>query len=61
MKEIAYHFRIQVKGLDGKITYEDHIINESHTKFGSALALGKVCRLYEKLKEDRKIKDYRIL
>lgn len=61
MEEINYHFRIQVKTIDGKITYEDHILREAHSKFGSAIAIGKVCRLYEKLKEDRKIKDYRIL
>lgn len=61
MEDIAYHFRVQVKGLDGKMTVEHSTVNESDSKTGSAIATGKVCRLYEQLKADGKIKDYRIL
>ena len=61
MKEIAYHFRVLVEDLDGKLTVEPNIIHEADSKIGSAIATGKVYRLYEQLKTDSKIKDYRIL
>lgn len=61
MKETTYHFKIQVKTLEGRITYEYHTISELDTELGSAMATGKVVSFYDSLKEQKKIRDYRIV
>lgn len=61
MKEVTYHFKIQVKNLDGRITYEYHTISELDSQLGSAMATGKVVRFYDSLKEQKKIKEYRLV
>lgn len=61
MDEIAYHFKIRVKAPDGKQSEETMIVSESDSRFGESIALGKVVRYYENLREEKKIVEYRIL
>lgn len=61
MTEKAYKFRVQVKGIDGKLSEELHTVSEAPSQFGEAFACGKVVRFYETLKTEKKIKDFRLL
>lgn len=61
MTEKAYKFRVQIKGLDGKLSEELHTVSEAPTRFGEAFACGKAVRFYESLKDEKKIKDFRLL
>ena len=61
MGNIAYHFRIRVTNPDKKQSEESMTVSESPTRFGESIALGKVVRYYEGLRESKKILDYRIL
>lgn len=61
MNTIPYHFKIQVRDSSDTLVYEHHTVNEVDSKLGSAIALGKVCKYYDGLKNTRKIKDYRIM
>ena len=57
----AYHFKVQVKLPDKSIKVEDMTVSESATKFGAAVALGKVLRYYDNLKAYKEILDYRVM
>ena len=59
--EKAYHFKIRVKLPDNSTREEDMTVTEARTKFGSALALGKIVRHYDNLKAYKEILDYRVL
>lgn len=61
MEDIAYHFKIKVKTPDGKQSEETMIVSETDSKLGESIALGKVVRYYENLREEKKIVEYRIL
>lgn len=60
MNDICYLFRIAVKLPDGKTVHEEHKVIEARTKFGEAMATGRVVRFYENLKAQKKIKDFRL-
>ena len=60
MGDVCYLFRLRVKLPDGRTVKEEHKVVEAATKFGSAMATGRVVRFYENLKAQKKIKDYRI-
>lgn len=57
----AYHFKVRVKLQDKLNREEDMTVSEADSKFGSAMALGKVVRYYDSLKAYREILDYRIM
>lgn len=57
----AYYFKVRVKLPDKSNREEDMTVSEADSKFGSAMALGKVVRYYDSLKAYREILDYRIL
>lgn len=59
--ERAYHFKIRVKLPDKSTREEDMTVSEAGTKFGSAMALGKVVRYYDNLKAYKEILDYRVI
>ena len=59
--EVCYHFRIMVKYRNGKTGVETYKVNESSSDFGQAVAVGKVVRFYDNLREQKEIADYRIL
>lgn len=61
MDDIAYHFKIQVKAPDRKLSVETMIVSEADSCLGESIALGKVVRYYENLREEKKIIEYRIL
>ena len=61
MDEIAYHFKIRVKAPDRKLSVETMIVSEMGSRLGESIALGKVVRYYENLREKKKIIEYRIL
>ncbi len=56
-----YHYRVQVMFPDKKTQMEDYQVREQDTRFGEAMATGKVVAFYDKLREKKKILDYRIL
>lgn len=56
----AYHFQVRVKLLDKSTKEENMTVSEANTKFGAALALGKVVRYYDNLKAYKEILDYRV-
>lgn len=56
----AYHFKIRVTLPDKSIKEEDMTVSEAGTRFGAALALGKVVRYYDSLKAYKEILDYRV-
>lgn len=57
----GYHFKIRVKLPDKSNRVEDMTVSEEDTKFGSAMALGKVVRYYDSLRAHKEILDYRIM
>lgn len=57
----AYHFQVRVKLPDKTTKEEDMTVSEAATKFGAALALGKVLRYYDSLKAYKEILDYRVM
>lgn len=57
----AYHYKIRVKLPDKSTREEDMTVSEADSKFGSAMALGKVVRYYDSLKAYKEILDYRIM
>lgn len=59
--EKAYNFKVRVKLPDKSSRDEDMTVSEADSKFGSAMALGKVLRYYDGLKAYKEILDYRIL
>lgn len=59
--EKAYHYKIRVKLPDKSTREEDMTVSETDTKFGSAMAMGKVVRYYDSLKVYKDILDYRIM
>ena len=59
--EIPYYFKIRVKAPDQKQTEETMIVSETDSKLGESIALGKVVRYYEGLREEKKILEYRIM
>lgn len=61
MEEIAYHFKIKVTDTDKKQSVETMIVSETDSRLGESIALGKVVRYYENLREEKKIVEYRIL
>lgn len=61
MNDRPYNFRIAVKYPNGKQGVETHVVVESNTDFGEAVAIGKVVRFYDGLLKDKAIKQYRIL
>lgn len=61
MEDIAYRFKIRVKTPDKKQTDETMIVSETDSRLGESIALGKVVRYYENLREDKKIIDYKII
>ena len=61
MEDIAYHFKIKVKTPDRKQSVETMIVSETDSRLGESIALGKVVRYYENLREEKKIVEYRIL
>lgn len=61
MEDIAYRFKIKVKAPDQKQTEETMIVSETDSKLGESIALGKVVRYYENLREEKKILEYRIM
>lgn len=61
MKERAYYFKIRVRLPDKSSRDEDMTVSEADTKFGSAMALGKVVRYYDNLKAYKEILDYRVM
>lgn len=61
MEDIAYHFKIRVKTPDRKQTEETMIVSETDSRLGESIALGKVVRYYESLREEKKILEYRIM
>jgi len=61
MKEIAYHFKVRVKLPDKSTREEDMTVSEVDSKFGAAMAMGKVVRYYDSLKAYKEILDYRVM
>lgn len=61
MEDIAYRFKIRVKTPDRKQSDETMIVSETDSKLGESIALGKVVRYYETLREEKKILEYRIM
>ena len=61
MNDIAYHFKIKVTDPDKKQSVETMIVSETESRLGESIALGKVVRYYENLREEKKIIEYRIL
>lgn len=59
--EKVYHFRVQVLNPDKSKSIEDYQVRELDTRFGEAMATGKVVSYYEGLREKKTIVDYRIL
>lgn len=57
----AYHFKVRVKLPDKSNREEDMTVSEADSKFGSAMALGKVVRYYDGLQAYEEILDYRVL
>ena len=57
----AYNFKVRVKLPDKSNRDEDMTVSEADSKFGSAMALGKVVRYYDSLKSYKEILDYRVL
>lgn len=57
----AYHYKIRVKLPDKSTRDEDMTVSEADSKFGSAMALGKVARYYDSLEAYKEILDYRIM
>lgn len=56
-----YHYRVQVLLPNKQKQIEDYQIREQDTRFGEAMATGKVVAYYEGLREKKQIVDYRIL
>ena len=56
----AYTFKVRVMLPDKSQRDETHIVSEPDTRFGAAFACGKCVRYYEGLKEEKKIRDYRL-
>lgn len=61
MADIPYRYKIRVKLPDKSSREEDMTVFEADSKFGSAMALGKVVRYYDSLKAYREILDYRVM
>lgn len=61
MVDRAYRYKIRVKLPDRSEKVEDMTVSEADSKFGSAMALGKVVRYYDSLKAYKEILDYRIM
>lgn len=61
MMEVCYTYKIRVLKPDKSTTDETMKVNEQNTRFGEAMAVGKVARYYETLREEKKILDYKIL
>ena len=59
--EIPYYFKIRVKNPDRKQSDETMIVSETDSKLGESIALGKVVRYYENLRDEKKILEYRIM
>lgn len=59
--DVAYHFKIRVKTLDRKQNEETMIVSETDSRLGESIALGKVVRYYETLRDEKKILEYRIM
>lgn len=57
----VYHYRVQALNPDKSKTIEDYQVREQDTRFGEAMATGKVVAYYERLREKKTIVDYRIL
>lgn len=57
----VYHYRVQVLNPDKSKSIEDYHVREQDTRFGEAMATGKVVAYYERLREKKTIVDYRIL
>lgn len=57
----AYHFKVLVKLTDKTTKEEEMTVSEAATKFGAAVALGKVLRYYDNLKAYKEILDYRVM
>lgn len=57
----SYHFKVRVKLPDKSTREEDMTVSEVDTKFGAAMALGKVLRFYDNLKAYKEILDYRVM
>ena len=59
--DIAYNFKIRVKTPDRKQSDETMIVSETDSRLGESIALGKVVRYYETLRDEKKILEYRIM
>lgn len=56
----TYRYKIRVKLPDKSNRDEDMMVTEYNSAFGSAMALGKVVRYYDRLKVYNEILDYRV-
>lgn len=61
MQDKVYCYRIKVINIDDSVSWEEHTVNEIDSRFGEAMACGKVVSFYEELREAKKIKDYHIV
>ena len=61
MEDIAYRFKIRVETPDSKQSEETMVVPETDSRLGEYIALGKVVRYYETLREEKKILEYRIM
>lgn len=61
MADIPYRYKIRVKLPDKSEKVEDMTVSGANSKFGSAMAIGKVVRYYDSLKAYKEILDYRIM